>query len=432
MATLITPLLGPFIIAAVTVAALEDWNYVVKGLGLLLAIMYIVYALHDKAWPSQEVTLLGIWLTWCLTGAFVSASGYLFQVGWTSTFQTLVLLAIMSGLTATKRALSINLACFLLAAAIVAGGSLVTGEYARAPQGGEEDRVAGLAVNPNQFGWIMVLATVVMAYFWMTPSRYPRLKYLVFICGLSAAAVATVFSGSRKAILGLGVFYVFWLWFCYRKQVFKRPILAVGVMAFGMIGIAIFALIREMPVASRFQESWEGFTSGSGSGGMNRLMLIRIAWQAFVDNPICGLGLNNYFVYSRGSAAHAEYAEILADTGLPGFILYFSIFAAMWLRARKIAKYCPDPFAVSVAGLVRAFLIVVLMLDWGRYNYMDKPFWIVAGSFTGYTTAVWRYWRLRQSPKRTAPLESSPLRPLGMVRPVFLQPPNGYSGGILR
>jgi O-antigen ligase len=432
LAPLITPLLGPFIIAAVTVAALEDWNYVVKGLGVLLALVYIVFALRDKTWPSQEVAFFSAWLTWCLTGAFVSVAGILFQVGWTTTFQILVLLAIISGLTSTKRALSINLFCFLLAAAIVAGFSLVTGEYSRTPQSGVVERVAGLAVNPNQFGWIMILATVVMAYFWMTPSRFSRLKHVVLFCGFSAAAVATVFSGSRKAILGLGVFFFFWLWFCYRKQVFRRPVMMVSVVAFGVIGVALLALIRELPVATRFQESWEGLTSGTEGGGMNRLTLIHMAWQAFVANPIFGLGLNNFVVYSRGAAAHAEYGEILADTGMLGFILYFSIYVAMWIRAGKIRRYCPDPFAVNVAGLIRTFLVVSMVLAWGRFNFTDKPFWILMGCFAGYTTAVWRYWRPKLSSKQAAPLGPSPLRPQRMVGPVYFQPPSGRSGGILR
>ena len=390
---------GPFILLAVTLSPLEYWNWVVKGLGILLGGAYLAYSIRARVLPNLEMIIFITWVAWALTGAFVAESGYLFWSQWATIFQIWVLLVIISGLTFAQRLLSFNLVWFLVAAFLLGGYSFVTGEFRRAATEGTVERVAGLAMNANQFGWIMLLATVAMAYFWMLPTRARALKYTVLSLGMAAAGVATVLSGSRKALIGLAVFYVLWLWFCYRRDALRRPVvmaMALGVLAVGALLMAQFA--REMPVAQRFQETWDAFTGKRmGGGGMNRLDLYGIAWRLFLKSPVVGVGMDNFRLYSGGAVAHSEYAEIAADTGLVGFVLYFAVFVVLWRRCGRIIKEHPDPLAVRVAGLARALLIVVMILSLGRYNYMDKPAWIVFGSLIGYTSAVWQSWRAQQA-----------------------------------
>ena len=390
---------GPFILLAVTLSPLEYWNWVVKGLGILLGGAYLAYSIRARVLPNLEMIIFITWVAWALTGAFVAESGYLFWSQWATIFQIWVLLVIISGLTFAQRLLSFNLVWFLVAAFLLGGYSFVTGEFRRAATEGTVERVAGLAMNANQFGWIMLLATVAMAYFWMLPTRARALKYTVLSLGMAAAGVATVLSGSRKALIGLAVFYVLWLWFCYRRDALRRPVvmaMALGVLAVGALLMAQFA--REMPVAQRFQETWDAFTGKRmGGGGMNRLDLYGIAWRLFLKSPVVGVGMDNFRLYSGGAVAHSEYAEIAADTGLVGFVLYFAVFVVLWRRCGRIIKEHPDPLAVRVAGLARALLIVVMILNLGRYNYMDKPAWIVFGSLIGYTSAVWQSWRAQQA-----------------------------------
>ncbi|MCX5672492.1 MAG: O-antigen ligase family protein [Planctomycetota bacterium] len=390
---------GPFILLAVTLSPLEYWNWVVFGLGVLLAGAYLAYSIRARVLPNAEMILYIVWVTWALTGVFVAVSGYLFWSQWATIFQIWVLLVIISGLTFAQRLLSFNLFWFLVGAFLVGGYSFVTGEFRRAAAGGEEQRVAGLAMNANTFGWIMLLATVAMAYFWMLPTRARALKYTVLSLGMAAAGVATVLSGSRKALVGFAVFYVLWLWFCYRRDALRRPVvmaMALGLLLVGALLTVQFA--REMPVGQRFQETWDAFTGKRmGGGGLNRLELYRVAWGLLLKNPVVGVGMDNFRVYSGGSVAHSEYAEIAADTGLVGFVLYFAIFVVLWRRCGRIIKEHPDPVAVRVAGLARALLIVVMILNLGRYNYTDKPAWIVFGSLIGYTSAVWQSWRAQQA-----------------------------------
>jgi len=391
---------GPFILMAVTLPALETWNYVVKGMGVFLVAAYLAYSIRARLWPNTEMVLYISWVTWALTGAFVSVSGYLFWSQWATIFQIWVLLVIISGLTFAQRLLSFNLAWFLAAALLMGGYSLISGDYQRVGAGGEIERVAGLAMNANQFGWILLLATVAMAYFWMLPTKARAMKYGVLSIGMVAAALATVLSGSRKALIGFAVFYACWVWFCYRREALRKPIVMAVVLAPLALGaLAMVQFAREMPVGQRFQETWEVATGKrvAVGGTKARLDFYRIAWRLFVKNPIAGVGMDNFRVYTGGAVAHSEYAEIAADTGLVGCALYFSIFIVLWRRCGKIAKYHSDTVAVRVAGLTRALLVAVFILNFGRYNYKDKPTWIVLASLIGYTSVVWQNWRDAQA-----------------------------------
>jgi O-antigen ligase len=152
--------------------------------------------------------------------------------------------------------------------------------------------------------------------------------------------------------------------------------------------------MQEMGTFARFEEVqrvWEGH-QGTGSVA-TRFRLFSDAWDILKNHPIAGVGLNNFLVFSRGWVAHSEYTEVAADTGSVGFLLYFSIFAVMWWRARKIAKRSSDPTQVAIAGLVRAMLLAVLLMDLGRWNSYNKLAWIVFGSFIGYTNSVWQQFR---------------------------------------
>ncbi len=389
-------LVGVFVLGAVTVSALEGWNYLVKALGVLLAAAYLISSIRSRLLPSGEMVLYVVWVTWSLTGVFVARSGVLFWLMWTTVFQMWVLIVVIAGFTNTRRALSFSLGAFLFGAIIVGAYSVITGEYQEAAM--EEERVSSLAANSNQFGWILFLATVVMAYFWMLPTRRRALKYVLLAAGMGAVAIAIVYSGSRKAILGVVAFYPAWVWWCYRKEMLRRPALALSVLAaVGLVVAGVILFARELPVAARFRETWTSIGGGAaGEGTMARLWLYQEAWRIFLKYPVVGVGLNHFQVHAvQGLPSHSEYAGVLCDTGLVGAAIYLSIFVVLWRRAGKIIAYSRDAHAVRVAGLVRALLVIVLLMAFGRENTYDKAFWIVLGTLIGYTGAVWHDLRAR-------------------------------------
>ena len=59
--SLLVILIGIFITLATSVAGMTPFNYVVRGLGVLLAIAYFVYALRARSQVCPEMFLYFLW-----------------------------------------------------------------------------------------------------------------------------------------------------------------------------------------------------------------------------------------------------------------------------------------------------------------------------------------------------------------------------------
>jgi O-antigen ligase len=358
---------------------------------------FVINAIRMPTSISPEIILFIAWLTWALTGVFAAESSVIFWTQWTTTFQIWVLLIIVAGFTTSSKALSLNMLAFLIGTFILGAYSYLTGEYARAEA--RETRLTAMAMNANTFGWVMVLATAALLYFWMLPARWRWLKYALLAGGLMAAGAGVVLSGSRTAMVGLGALYFFWVWFCYRKRLLREPLtVAVTVVAVVVLIVLLLSLMERTGGLERFSSSWQilgGHQTGEGSTG-TRIRLIKVAWDLLWEHPFTGVGLANFRIASgMWLYAHNEFAEVAATTGAPGFVLYFAIFYVLWRRTGLLAKHTDDPTVARTMGLIRAVILVYLLTGIGNIHYYDKSMWIVFGSFIGYTAAAWNALRAR-------------------------------------
>lgn len=386
---LVSLLAGLFIVGAITIGPTPPWNWVIEGMGVILAISFVVRSLRTSIRPSPEMLLYLGWVLWASLGILVA----IYTAGFMELFFTVVqiwfFIVIITGFTDSRRSLSVHAIAFLIGAGIVAGVSIASGEYAVAETG--DQRLKGLALNANAFGWLMLLAVVLLAYLWMVVKARPW-NYAILGGGMAIASVSIMLSGSRTAIIGVGVFYVGWLLFSYRKEVFRRPLVACAVIL-GVIGASlVYNVVKTTDKADRMGGMWGSIMGGASHEGSadERVGQFSQAWTVLSRNLFLGVGLSCYhFNDSYGLTGHSEYINIFTETGLPGAVLYFSIFVVMWRRAGKIAKYSTDPTDVKIAGLVKALVITIAVINFGRWNFFDKAAWIVYGSFIGYTNIVW-------------------------------------------
>lgn len=383
-------LVGVLVIAGMSFARLEMGNHITKGLGLILALAYAVRTYRTRIRPTPELFLYGLWMVWSLGGLF-SDGVYpeLFWWIWKRILLVWFLLLIVGGFTDSRRTLSFNLVCFLIGAGIVAGYSYVTGEYRSAVS--EEVRVVGMAGNANTFGWVLLLATMALAYFWMLPSKGTKtVRYVVIGTLMVVAAVGTILSGSRKGVLALALFYIMWGWTCYRREAMRRPLLLFAILViFAVSGYGFVSFASKGRTGRRFAATWKALKGERAWGsGADRANIYREGIKLFFEHPVIGVGLNHFKVHV-GVGAHSEYLEIACDTGLVGFVLYFAIFFTLWRRTGKISRYSSDPTEVRTCRLIRAVIVTIMFINFGRWNYDILDFWMLFAFFIGYTHAVW-------------------------------------------
>lgn len=181
--------------------------------------------------------------------------------------------------------------------------------------------------DENDFALVMNMA-IPFAYFMFleTDSRKKKIIYLS-ACGLFiAAGVATL---SRGGFVGL-VPIILYCWYKTPKKIMAS--VTIGIMAAVLYFAAPDTYWDEV---KSIQD--ESIHTGTGEG---RWYAWKIAWQVFLENPVIGVGTENFIwnsglyqpeddLQSRasiaGRAAHSIYFTLIPDLGLAGIYLFATI-----------------------------------------------------------------------------------------------------------
>lgn len=100
----------------------------------------------------------------------------------------------------------------------------------------------------------------------------------------------------------------------------------------------------------------------------------RKAWEIFFNNPIVGVGANNYSAvlqsinYGHAVYAHNNFLEILADGGLIGFFIYYSFYVYNLFFA--LSRYKRNKYSDETI-LALVFIIALLIMEYGQITYMN-------------------------------------------------------------
>ena len=91
-------------------------------------------------------------------------------------------------------------------------------------------------------------------------------------------------------------------------------------------------------------DMWSVLTNDtSGEEDTSRVTLFQYGMNWFLDNPILGVGINNFRVLSTKTSefagmsfyAHNNYVELLVDIGIVGIVIYYSAYYYLYLNLRK-------------------------------------------------------------------------------------------------
>ncbi|MDP2904833.1 MAG: O-antigen ligase family protein [Candidatus Omnitrophota bacterium] len=227
-----------------------------------------------------------------------------------------------------------------------------------------------------------------------------RRLYLVYLI-LSAAALFFTFS---RDIIGLGWGLIFlFMW----RGVKRRAILSYSKLAMFLITVCVLVLTvwyifpvtvyktspDMVPMSSAVQYKLDGGAIINRMGWVsekfvsfnahlhNRFIELRDSGRTFVNHPLLGIGVGvlpsqGYFTAPYSRSAHNTYLQVLAQTGILGFIvsLVFIISLFRILRAQGRDSPLYGTKLVFKAILV-IFLVNMFFIDLDNFRY----FWIIAG-----------------------------------------------------
>ncbi len=249
-------------------------------------------------------------------------------------------------------------------------------------------RLAGPIGEQNRYAQLLVVL-VPLGLFRVWGERQRALRVLAGLCTLLiVSGILLTFSrGAAVALAGL------FLTMVLLRYIRVRQLLLVGVTATVLIGVvAPQTLIRLDSLAG--VGAFLGSSNADADGALvGRATSNLAALNAFLDNPIVGVGPGQYFRrysqeygnelglrhFDNQRRAHNLYLETAADLGIVGFGAFMAIIAAtmipLWRLRRRLLVSRPD-----LANLAASFFLSVLgYLYTGAFLHLsyERYFWIL-------------------------------------------------------
>jgi O-antigen ligase len=117
-----------------------------------------------------------------------------------------------------------------------------------------------------------------------------------------------------------------------------------------------------------------------------RLYLLRIAWERFLERPFLGWGsgaLNTFSLMQAGAISHNIYLSFLVDGGLVLFLSFFAAVGYLLIRAIRVYGMTDKSslernVLVAMTGSILIYLLSGLALELRFFGYFNALFWICA------------------------------------------------------
>lgn len=227
-------------------------------------------------------------------------------------------------------------------------------------------------LNANTIGQMSAYSILINIYLIFYGNKRVRVTDILLIPGF----LTLVASQSRKAfiIVILGVVGLILLRnYCTQtKKQFFFSVLKLFILLVVFVEIMIY--LASFPIFSLILDrflSMKNIGAESASGGL-RVTYINLGRDLFFSSPILGVGIDNARVFNAARTGHDVYLhnnfiELLADLGLGGFCIYYSIYAGILYKMIRLRGYRDMEYDICLI-----LLLVKLLIDYGQITYYTK------------------------------------------------------------
>jgi hypothetical protein len=267
--------------------------------------------------------------------------------------------------------------------------------------------LAGLALLAQSRGWVLALPLALALFLCLCPGRV-RLFAAIAAVGVAGLAVSgavlavhddysperfdAMLADATGAILlaAAALVAVGLVAALIDRRIEPGPTASrrIGLAAAALVGVAVVAggvgyAAREGSPIGKLGDAWEEFKEGGtgpqagGSrfapGATNRYDFWRVAWDAFADQPLGGMGVEQFqeeYLRSGESGEQPRYAHsfelgVLSQTGLVGALLLFgSLVAGLAAALRSRAGPRPARAAAAAAVALFGYWLLHASVDW--------------------------------------------------------------------
>jgi O-antigen ligase len=190
----------------------------------------------------------------------------------------------------------------------------------------------------------------------MGPSVIGRIGATVLAVGALVLAALTY---NRATAVAFGATFLVLAW------QFRRHVWLLMFVVLAMLAGA--GWLANSPYAHRFERAWAELSGQRRGSVSERLELWRAGRALIAASPIWGVGVGHYTsqvaIHApklKGKEAHNSYVHVAVETGLPGLVLYISLFLGGVIVAGVLIRNHPDdpigPTAAALQASLAAYL----------------------------------------------------------------------------
>ena len=368
-----------YLISVPLIASLSVGADISQALGIFAASMFVIRVLltGDRIRLPLELILFGIFIAYTFVGGFIAVNMSVFMSTQFTLIQLWVLSVVLFNVFTLKqsdhyvllRAIQVS----VVATAVVSAPGFLM----------QSGRMAGTLLNANSYGLAMLLGFAATLIF-PVRGRLARVAQLIVIVFLSSQAML---SGSRKAMLGVLTFVGLYGLLTVARNSRRPGAVFALIFVFALASLGILRWAQSSPYWYRV-ETFVSFMGGEevAEGSISvRAQMIASGLELWREHPIIGVGTNQFRYYAHifgisETYSHSNPVELLANFGIIGALLYYSIYAAITWRimsAWRGQRHVPEKRHQLATGA--CFFLVWALLELAWVSYYSKIHWIAFG-----------------------------------------------------
>jgi putative inorganic carbon (HCO3(-)) transporter len=213
-------------------------------------------------------------------------------------------------------------------------------------------RITSLLLQFNSLaGYLDLVIPVAMACAVLAKDR--TLKLLGIAC-VGTAIIAEVLTQSRGGIIALVGIVILAAWFLTKSVAARLKLFC----------LCLIACVLIVPVLFNHFDRLHDIDDETQT---SRLALWQAAAQMFIEHPVLGVGYGNYKVvysslvsYQGNLDAHNLYLQLLAETGVIGFVSFCAFVGAFLFSALRSMREGDDLKRIVAFGVVGAIAAIVI------------------------------------------------------------------------
>lgn len=342
----------------------------------IMGALLLAYAIYDMVWTQSikipfEIQLYGLLALWAAATFFLGENtSELRPLG--TLVKVAVVTMVCAHLIKDDTDLLTTMKIFVFSIPVVYYLNSETLVSLRiSSQISEDDRFAGTLTNANTAA-IYSLTIIWVCIFLLLHLKKGLFSRVLFLSPVGFALLIIYYTGSKKGLIGVGLFVLFVARLLYVRQkasIFKKA--AVVLISVLLIVVTVY-FIYTSPFFFRMQDLLYGGSVSDTNRvelGVEAIKVWLMNWRTF----FMGVGHDNFRLFSvMQTYAHSTPLEILASNGIIGLFLFVALLVLLFRRFIYLYTHAPnlalqtDFFAILVFIFLYTILLVAAVLHDSR------------------------------------------------------------------